>query len=76
MKQAFFDCWFTRDYKKNVSLHNDLRFITMSKNQKDSIKIFEDRKVRSVWDAETEKWYISIVDVVGVLTESSNPNNY
>jgi hypothetical protein len=48
----------------------------MGKNQIDSIKIFEDRKVRSVWDAEAEKWYISVVDVVGVLTESPNPNNY
>ena len=41
-----------------------------------AIKLFENRKVRSVWDAEAEKWYISIVDVVGVLTESPNPNNY
>lgn len=41
-----------------------------------SIKLFEDKKVRSAWDAEAEKWYISIVDVVGVLTESPNPNNY
>jgi hypothetical protein len=41
-----------------------------------SIKLFENKKVRSVWDAEQEKWYISIVDVVGVLTESPNPNNY
>ena len=45
-------------------------------NKKDTIKIFEDKKVRSVWDAEAEKWYISIVDVVGILTESPNPNNY
>jgi hypothetical protein len=48
----------------------------MVKNPKDTIKIFEDRKIRSVWDTKVEKWYISIVDVVGVLTESSNPNNY
>jgi hypothetical protein len=41
-----------------------------------TIKLFENKKVRSVWDAEAEKWYISIVDVVGVLTESPNPNNY
>jgi len=41
-----------------------------------SIKLFENKKVRSVWDSEQEKWYISIVDVVGVLTESPNPNNY
>ena len=48
----------------------------MVKNQKNTIKIFEDRKIRSVWDTKVEKWYISIVDIVGVLTESSNPNNY
>ena len=41
-----------------------------------NIKLFEDYKVRSVWDSEQEKWYISIVDVIGVLTQSPNPNNY
>ena len=45
-------------------------------NKKDTIKIFEDKKVRSVWDAEAEKWYISIVDVVGVLTESVDGRKY
>ena len=40
------------------------------------IKIFEDRKVRSVWDSEKEKWYISIIDVIAVLTESVDPNAY
>lgn len=37
-----------------------------------AIKIFDDKKVRSVWDADAEKWYISIVDVVGILTEQSD----
>lgn len=41
-----------------------------------SIKLFEDKKVRSVWDGEQEKWYISIVDVIEVLTESPNPQVY
>ena len=41
-----------------------------------SIKLFENKKVRSVWNTEEEKWYISVVDVVGVLTDSPNPNNY
>jgi len=41
-----------------------------------NIKLFENKKVRSLWDGERGKWYISIVDVVGVLTESLNPNNY
>ena len=41
-----------------------------------NIKLFENRKVRSVWDAEAEKWYISIVDVIEALTESPNPRKY
>ena len=43
---------------------------------KNKIQLFEKRQVRSVWDEETEEWYFSIVDVVGVLTDSRNPNNY
>lgn len=41
-----------------------------------ALKLFEDKKVRTVWDAEQEKWYLSIVDVVGILSDSPNPNNY
>jgi hypothetical protein len=41
-----------------------------------SIKLFEDRKVRTLWDKEQEKWYISIVDVIEVLTESTRPRKY
>jgi len=41
-----------------------------------SIQLFENKKVRSVWDAEQEKWYISIVDVVSVLTESIDGRKY
>ncbi len=41
--------------------------------QKDAIKLFEDRQVRSVWDSEAKKWYISIIDVIEVLTDSANP---
>lgn len=44
--------------------------------QKQAIQIFEQRKVRTVWDDEAEKWYFSVVDVVGVLTDSPDPNNY
>jgi hypothetical protein len=40
------------------------------------IKLFEDRKVRSLWDPEKEEWFFSVVDVVAVLTDSPNPNNY
>ncbi|MDR2146798.1 MAG: Bro-N domain-containing protein, partial [Tannerella sp.] len=41
-----------------------------------NIKLFENRKVRTLWDAEAEKWYISIVDVIEVLTESVDPAAY
>ncbi len=46
----------------------------MTKHQ--ALQLFEDKKVRAVWDTEQEKWYFSIIDVVLVLTESANPNNY
>jgi hypothetical protein len=45
-------------------------------NKESAIKLFETKQIRSVWDDENEKWYFSIVDVVGVLTDSNNPNNY
>lgn len=44
--------------------------------KKEAIKLFEERKVRTVWDDELEKWYFSIVDVIGVLTDSPDPRNY
>lgn len=44
--------------------------------QKQAMQLFEERKVRTVWDDETGKWYVSIVDVIAVLTESPNPRKY
>ena len=44
--------------------------------KKNQIQLFDDRKVRTVWDSETEEWYFSVVDVVGVLTDSENPRRY
>lgn len=44
--------------------------------QKHAIQLFEEKKVRTVWDDKQEKWYFSVVDVVGVLTESDNPRKY
>ncbi len=44
--------------------------------KKDSIKKFGDSSIRSVWDSDNEKWYISIVDVIEVLTESKRPRKY
>lgn len=44
--------------------------------KKEIIKIFEEKNVRTVWDDKEEKWYFSIVDVVGVLTDSKDPTAY
>jgi len=41
-----------------------------------NIKLFESRQIRSVWNADEEKWYFSIVDVVEILTESPNARKY
>lgn len=41
-----------------------------------ALQLFEQKQVRSLWNEEEEKWYFSIVDVIGILSESSNPNNY
>jgi hypothetical protein len=45
-------------------------------SKKEAIQLFENKQVRTVWDAEQEKWYISIVDVIAVLTDSPNPQVY
>ena len=42
----------------------------------DEIKLYENKEIRSVWDEEKEEWYFSVVDVVGVLSESKNPTDY
>jgi hypothetical protein len=44
--------------------------------QQDAIQLFEDKKVRSVWDSEQEKWFIYIIDVIAILTESVDANSY
>lgn len=41
-----------------------------------ALKLFEEKQIRSIWNEKEEKWYFSIVDAVGVLSESLNPNNY
>ena len=44
--------------------------------KKDAIKVFEDKKIRAVWDDQKEEWYFSIIDVIDVLTDSSDPKQY
>ena len=40
------------------------------------IQLFNEKKVRTVWDSEKEEWYFSVVDVVEILTDSKNPTDY
>lgn len=44
--------------------------------QETAIKLFESKKVRSVWDTEKERWCFSVVDVVEILTNSPDPRDY
>ncbi len=44
--------------------------------KKQALQLFEQKKVRTIWDEEQEKWYFAIVDVVAVLTDSENPQTY
>jgi hypothetical protein len=48
----------------------------MIMTQKNALKLFDEKKVRTLWDDELEKWYFSIVDVVEVLTDSPRPRKY
>jgi len=47
----------------------------MNKNN-DLIRIFQDKEIRSVWDDDGQRWLYSIIDVIGILTESENPRHY
>ena len=42
----------------------------------DSVQLFEDQPIRTAWNEEDEEWYFSVVDVIGILTESPNPQIY
>lgn len=48
--------------------------MTMKKDT--SIILFQEQQVRRHWDEEKERWYFSVVDVIAILTDSANPNNY
>ena len=43
---------------------------------RNTLQIFEDKKIRTAWDEEQEEWYFAIVDVIAVLTDSPNPQTY
>lgn len=41
-----------------------------------NIKLFESKKIRSIWNEQEQKWYFSVIDVIEVLTESNRPRKY
>ncbi|MFH1182748.1 MAG: hypothetical protein V1690_00605 [Candidatus Moraniibacteriota bacterium] len=45
-------------------------------DNKNSLAIFEGKRIRRAWDEKTEKWYFSVVDIIFALTESANPTDY
>ncbi len=45
-------------------------------SNKNSIKLFNDNEIRAIWDEDKEEWFFSVIDVVGVLSESKNPSVY
>lgn len=45
-------------------------------DQKITTKAFEDKQIRTAWNAEQEEWYFSVVDIVAVLTDSADPKQY
>ena len=44
--------------------------------KQNEIKIFEEKKVRTIWNIEQEKWYLSVIDVIEILTGSPRPRKY
>ena len=48
----------------------------MFPSEKNEITLFEDKKIRRLWDEKQEKWYFSVVDVVGILVDSVDPRKY
>jgi hypothetical protein len=54
----------------------NLQVIKIIMTQETTIKLFEDKKVRTHWDEQNEEWYFSVINVVEILTESINPRDY
>ena len=62
--------------KYTANLFTKEKEIKRKMKKDNSIKLFEEKKVRSQWNVEQEKWYFSIVDVITILTESPIPRKY
>ena len=76
--RLYVSCEYDKIYTNIISKRGEkmehIRGRHMDKNN--SIQLFEDRKIRTAWDEEQEEWYFSVVDVIAVLTDSSNPTDY
>ncbi len=68
---VFFEYDFVSDADK-ICVH----FKKNTIEKQNEIKIFEDKKVRTILDAEQEKWYLSIIDLIEILTASPRPRKY
>lgn len=67
------------DYRKfliNTTEPDEDVLLRNTEGRANSLKLFEDKLVRSVWDEKAEKWWFSVVDVVGILTDSVNGRKY
>lgn len=60
----------------NYSLHLKLDIGVNEMVEEITIKLFQDQSIRAKWDSEIEDYYYSIIDVIGILTESKNPRKY
>ena len=59
-----------------LDYEEDVRKYAGGLDMYDEIKIFEGNRIRSIWNEEKEEWYFSIIDILGILTESENPRKY
>lgn len=53
-----------------------MRFSSEIREMDINLAIFQQQKIRRHWDAQEEKWYFSVIDIVGVLSESKDPKTY
>lgn len=53
-----------------------IKFVSSKNDKMSNIKLFENKKIRSIWDDKNEKWYFSVQDVVEILTDSSDVKQY
>ena len=66
----------TNNYQRVLWANESTHLGVPKMKPNDKIKLFENQRIRTAWDEEKEEWYFSIVDVVGVLTDSVDPTAY